>query len=182
MTRRIDEIKTLYHGTGVYHERIDLNYSAPLKDFGRGYYVTSHWRQAANWARRKGESGWIFQYELAPVPDGMKIRELLQYDVEWLDFIVSHRLRGRETDFDIVYDRMADNRFGALSQAVRDYHFGRIDAQRALRIIRFDRRNRDQYCFKTPQAVALLKRSHTYRLRNGRWAEWDETEGNFYDP
>ncbi|MBQ6207900.1 MAG: DUF3990 domain-containing protein [Oscillospiraceae bacterium] len=182
MKRKIDEIKTLYHGTGIYHEQIDLNRSAPLKDFGRGYYVTSYWLQASNWARRKGEASWIFQYELAPVPNEMKIRELLQYDEEWLDFIVSHRLRGKDTDFDIVYDRMADNRFDKLSQAIHDYSVGRIAAQRALHVIRFNRDNRDQYCFKTPQAVALLKRSHTYRLRNGRWSEWNETEGNFYDP
>ena len=179
MKRKIDEIKTLYHGTDIYHEQIDLRRSNSFKDFGRGYYMTSYRRQAMDWAavknrRHKVGESWVFEYELAPVPDGMNVKELLRYNREWLDFIAKRRISGEETPFDIVYDRMADNRFDALSQAVRDYHFGRIDAQRALRIIRFDRRNRDQYCFKTQRAIALLKRTRTYRYENGIWREWKE--------
>ena len=174
--KKLDEINILYHGTGSYHEQIDLKFSLPLKDFGRGYYVTSHRQQAVNWAQHRGKKRgecWMFEYALSPVPDDMKIKELLRYDTEWLDFITKCRICGEEAPFDIVYDRMADNKGNVLAQALQEYADGHASAQRTLDIVRFYQSHRDQYCFKTLAAVQLLKRvrAHTYRLINGKWKE-----------
>lgn len=119
---------------------------------------------------------WVFEYALAPVPAHIRVKELLQYNREWLDFIVKHRLsaeQAEKTDFDIVYDRMADTRFEELAEALQRYASGSITARRTLNIIRFRQNDRDQYCFKTPAAVRLLKRvrTHTYRLIDGKWKE-----------
>lgn len=171
-SRKIDTIQKLYHGTRQYHSQIELRCSSDYKDFGRGYYLTSYLSQAMSWAEAKGmrTSSWVFEYVLKEVPDTIQVKELLQYDRDWLDYIIMHRLYGQRDEFDIVYDRMADNKFDVLSQAVQDYANRRITAEAALRLMRFHRGDRDQYCFKTEAAVALLKRTRIYaRNRNGLW-------------
>lgn len=177
--RLIDTIQKLYHGTGQYHTQIDLRCSSNYKDFGRGYYLTSHRTQAFQWAesKRRGVSCWVFEYKLKDVPDTIRIKELLQYDKDWLNFIVAHRLYGERDHFDIIYNRMADNKFNTLSKAVQNYENGEIPAETALRILRFQRGDRDQFCFKTKASIALLTRTHTYtKSTNGIWhsAETEE--------
>ena len=170
--RAIDTVQKLYHGTGQYHTQIDLRYSSDNKDFGRGYYLTSHQTQAFRWAEYKERNGvcWVFEYALKDVPKGMRIKELLQYDREWLDFIAAHRLYRQTDSLDIVYDRMADSKIRILSEAVQDYENGKITAEAALKILRFHRGDRDQFCFKTEASISLLKRTHTYTRRSdGTW-------------
>ena len=171
---KIDKIRTLYHGTAEYHKEIDLNHSNRFKDFGRGYYVTSHRQQAFDWAKNKGKRRgecWVFEYALSPVPEDMKIKELLRYDADWLEFVTKRRVWGEETPFDIVYDRMADNKGNVLVRVLQEYAYGYLAAQRALDIIRFYQDDKDQYCFKTPAAVRLLTRTRTYRFGDGKWKE-----------
>lgn len=171
-SRKIDTLQKLYHGTRHYHTRINLNYSSSYKDFGRGYYLTSHLNQAVQWAEGKvnNEPCWVFEYALQIVPDTFQIKELLKYDREWLDFFIAHRVYGQKDHLDIVYDRMADNKFERLSAAVRSYANGGITAEAALGILRFQREDRDQFCFKTEASIALLKRTRTYtKHTDGKW-------------
>lgn len=172
---KLDEINILYHGTGIYHDEDEIDgekYSSPYNDFGRGYYVTSHWKQAEILARRRNRKEcWVFEYELSHEYQGLKIKEFLNYDADWLEFILKHRIRGEENPFDIVYDRMADNRVNTLVSALYEYASGYADAQHTLNIISFYQQNRDQYCFKNLAVRRLLKRTHTYRFSDGTWKE-----------
>ena len=180
--KKISRIRRFYHGTGLYHERIDLALcGGEYKDFGNGYYLTSLWHQAASWAIRRGRhgGGWVFEYELQPLPNDIRILELLLYNQEWLDYIVNHRKYGIQDEWDIVYDRMADSQYRDLLSAIDDYAMKRISSGEVLDKIMFRSTRRDQYCFKTQRAISLLKRTHTYYYSyDGKWYERVRGENN----
>ena len=109
---QIEKREILYHGTAISHDMINLNKGGDFKDFGRGYYLTSSLQQANDWATKKGSRSlespqkcWIYAYSIQPIPETFKVLELLEYNVEWLNFITACRMDGTDTDFDIIYDR-----------------------------------------------------------------------------
>ena len=56
---------TLYHGSFLEIAKPDLQYSRPNVDFGRGFYVTPLYEQAAKWRskfKRRGKDGIISCY------------------------------------------------------------------------------------------------------------------------
>lgn len=161
---KINEIVTLYHGTGSPHIDIDLDKSDDFKDFGRGYYLTSYPEQAERWAKKRGDAighCWVYAYTLTTFPlESFKILEFLEYNEDWLNFITKNRKYGECPECDIIYDIMADNYFDDLRRAIDMYAQNRLSAKRTLKRIKFkDDQDRDQYCFKTPKAIALLKRT-----------------------
>ena len=56
----------LYHGSFLEITKPDLVHSRPNVDFGRGFYVTPLYEQAAKWCgkfKRRGKDGIISRYE-----------------------------------------------------------------------------------------------------------------------
>ena len=56
----------LYHGSFLEIAKPDLIHSRPNVDFGRGFYVTPLYEQAAKWCgkfKRRGKDGIISRYE-----------------------------------------------------------------------------------------------------------------------
>ena len=56
----------LYHGSFLEIAKPDLVHSRPNVDFGRGFYVTSLYEQAAKWCgkfKHRGKDGIISRYE-----------------------------------------------------------------------------------------------------------------------
>lgn len=43
----------LYHGTTNYFDEIDLTMSKPIKDFGRGFYLSAEVEQAKDFAQTR---------------------------------------------------------------------------------------------------------------------------------
>lgn len=175
---------TLYHGTGFPHTSIDLDKSDDFKDFGRGYYLTSYLEQAERWAMKRGESKghcWVYTYTLTSFScEDFTIYEFLEYNEDWLKFITQNRKYGNCPPCDIIYDRMADNQFDDLREAIDMYAQKRLSAKAALKKIKFkDGQNRDQYCFKTPKAIAVLQRTATVEyVRSGDTWEKIELRGD----
>lgn len=151
----------LYHGTNVRFTNIDLNKAKPFKDFGRGFYLTTSYKQAENWAKHKGmfnNYAYIYCYTIDSVLyKALNILELLVYDKAWVDFITESRINQKETDYDLIYDRMADNTYQGLSNALVKYKQGKVSAFDIIRDIQWKHGNADQYCFKTQKAVDCLK-------------------------
>ena len=55
----------LYHGSFLEIKKPDLFHSRPTVDFGRGFYVTPLYEQAAKWCskfKRRGKSGIVSRY------------------------------------------------------------------------------------------------------------------------
>ena len=162
---KIDTVSTLYHGTAKMFQYFDLRYAKMFKDFGKGFYLTTNFMQAQKWAQQKADREkssitYIYQYKIKYASlQEYKILELLQYDEKWLDFIADCRIDGKETDYDIIYDKMADNRGKNISQILDKYKKGIISASDAVFSIRWKTEKEekaDQYCFKTQKALKIL--------------------------
>ena len=149
----------LYHGSNIeVKEPILLKVQREL-DFGKGFYTTSDLEQAARWAwrtaKRRGESNaFVTVYEVNE--DELKNIRLLSFDspnVEWLNFVVKNR-KGEYIagDWDIISGPVADDQ---TAQVIDLYLEGAYDEEEAIR--RFlTQRLKDQYAFKTKEALKLL--------------------------
>ena len=149
----------LYHGSNVeVKEPILLKVQREL-DFGKGFYTTSDLEQAARWAwrtaKRRGESNaFVTVYEVNE--DELKNIRLLSFDspnVEWLNLVVKNR-KGEYIagDWDIISGPVADDQ---TAQVIDLYLEGAYDEEEAIR--RFlTQRLKDQYAFKTNEALKLL--------------------------
>ena len=149
----------LYHGSNVeVKEPILLKVQREL-DFGRGFYTTSDLEQAARWAwrtaKRRGESNaFVTVYEVNE--DELKNIRLLSFDspnVEWLNFVVKNR-KGEyiAENWDVISGPVADDQ---TAQVIDLYLEGAYDEEEAIR--RFlTQRLKDQYAFKTNEALKLL--------------------------
>ena len=150
----------LYHGSNVeVKEPILLKVQREL-DFGKGFYTTSDMEQAARWAwrtaKRRGESNaFVTVYEVNE--DELKNIRLLSFDspnVEWLDFVVKNR-KGEyiAENWDVISGPVADDQ---TAQVIDLYLDGLYDEEEAIR--RFlTQKLKDQYTFKTLEAINLLK-------------------------
>ena len=114
----------LYHGSNADIKCINLSKGLRYKDFGKGFYLTSVFEQAVKWAQKRySKSAYVYCYRVGKVkPDQYKILELLEYNKQWLDFIVNNRMNGGTSEYDIVYDKMADNQYENLSEYIRKYY------------------------------------------------------------
>lgn len=149
----------LYHGSNVeVKEPILLKVQREL-DFGKGFYTTSDLEQAARWAertaKRRGESNaFVTVYEVNE--DELKNIRLLSFDspnVEWLNLVVKNR-KGEyiAENWDIISGPVADDQ---TAQVIDLYLEGAYDEEEAIR--RFlTQRLKDQYAFKTNEALKLL--------------------------
>lgn len=163
----LDKVKWLYHGTDTEFEKIILNdnTTSPFKDFGKGFYVTTNKEQALKWAKRRAKThnksnGFVYKYSLGTIDKGkLKIKELCQYDQEWLDYISNNRVNGEErVCFDLIYDKMADNTADNLNDILRSYVNDKLRANPEFIInkIKFENEKNDQVCFKSEEAIKLL--------------------------
>lgn len=175
---KIEEIERLYHGSGKWFENIDLKYTKAFKDFGRGFYLTSNLIQAQKWAQKKGErfgKAYIYIYDVSHhLSAGLKILELLQYDAQWVDLIARSRIEGYEPDYDIVYDRMADNQYSGIADILQRYRNHETGWQEVIRQIKWKDFEADQYCFKSEKALLLLQRKMVivqHRDTSGLWRQ-----------
>lgn len=178
---RINEVKYLFHGTGQEFDTFDLSKAQGFKDFGKGFYLTTNLAQAQKWAQRKGKmsgTAYIYRYNVSAVDARQwNILELLQYDEKWVNYIRDCRLKGLETEHDIVYDRMADSRLDNISGLLQEYAMEQISAQDVIRGIKWSEKSKaDQYCFKTEKALSLLKKRKKYVQRKDPAEGWKEME------
>ena len=149
----------LYHGSSIEVKKPILLKNQRELDFGKGFYTTSDLEQAARWAertaKRRGESNaFVTVYEVNE--DELKNIRLLSFDspnVEWLNFVVKNR-KGEYIagDWDIISGPVADDQ---TAQVIDLYLEGAYDEEEAIR--RFlTQRLKDQYAFKTKEALKLL--------------------------
>ena len=155
--------KLLYHGTCVEFDgnKIDLKASSRPKDFGNGFYLTSLYNQAKNWANRnkhfrKSRYGIIKHYEyMDDSADILKILTLDEYNKEWLVYILNNRnnINIIDDDYDLVIGLMAD---GNVKDLISDYISDYITEDELLEELQFKQKN-DQYTFKTEKYLEFLK-------------------------
>ena len=101
----------LYHGSFLEITKPDLVHSRSDVDFGRGFYVTPLYEQAAKWCgkfKRRGKDGIISRYEFDESREvELKTLKFDSYSEEWLDFILNCRSGKDSTDYDFVVGGVA---------------------------------------------------------------------------
>ena len=150
----------LYHGSSIEVKKPILLKNQRELDFGKGFYTTSDLEQAAKWAKRTAkrrgvDKAFVTVYEVDN-NDINNIR-LLNFDSpnkDWLDFVVKNR-KGEyiAENWDVISGPVADDQ---TAQVIDLYLDGLYDEEEAIK--RFlNQKLKDQYTFKTLEAINLLK-------------------------
>ena len=114
----------LYHGSDTLFSEIDLLFSAPKKDFGRGFYTTSDKHQAEKFARLKARrskatKGFVEVFEFEETEE-LAIKRFDTADEEWFDFVLVNRghvsltTKNRLNSSDIVVGPVANDAVGLV--------------------------------------------------------------------
>ena len=143
----------LYHGSYLEIVKPDLLHSHLNVDFGRGFYVTPLYEQAAKWCgkfKRRGKNGIISRYEYDESREAeLKTLKSDSYSEEWLDFILSCRSGRDTTNYDIVIGGVANDK---VFNTVELFGDGLIDKTEAINRLRYEKPNL-QSCFRTEKAL-----------------------------
>lgn len=146
----------LYHGSCIEIAQPDLVHSRPNVDFGRGFYVTPLYEQAAKWCgkfKRRGKDGIISRYGYDESRESeLKTLKFDSYSEEWLDFILNCRGGKDSTDYDFVVGGVANDK---VFNTVELFFDGLIDKTEAINRLRYEKPNL-QICFRTEKALSLL--------------------------
>lgn len=157
----------LYHGRNVAVEAPKLMPRVRALDFGQAFYLTSDREQATKWAKtsvlRRGEGVAIVSvYKVDEA--GLSALRVLRFDgptADWLRFVSRNRSeRIDDSDYDVVCGPVAnDNTMPVLNL----YFKGAYTEDEALRRL-LPQRLRDQFAFKTEDALACLSFKEAIRI------------------
>ena len=146
----------LYHGSYLEIAEPDLLHSRPNVDFGRGFYVTPLYEQAAKWCgkfKRRSKDGIISRYAFDESREAeLKTLKFDSYSEGWLDFILNCRGGKDPTDYDLVSGGVANDK---VFNTVELFFDGLIDKNEAINRLRYEKPNL-QICFRTEKALRLL--------------------------
>ena len=127
----------LYHGSIVIVKNPNLRQGRANTDYGKGFYTTVDFDQAARWAlirrNRLGDGNAVVSvYEVDDnmLNDGkLNIMEYNGATKDWLDFVVANRRFAPMHDYDVVLGPVAnDNLYATISL----YENGELSAEAAV--------------------------------------------------
>lgn len=149
----------LYHGSNVVVREPKLMPQVRALDFGRAFYLTSDFEQAAKWARtsvlRRGDGlATVSSFDLEE--SRLATLNILRFDApnaEWLRFVTRNRTEQiDDSGYDVVVGPVAnDNTMPVLNL----YFKGAYSEEEALKRL-LPQMLRDQYAMKTEDALSCL--------------------------
>jgi hypothetical protein len=149
---------TLFHGSDLDFDHVDLTKSRDKRDFGRGFYMTTLREQAVRWAqnmyvRHGGQGRFVYEFELEITPN-LRIKRFDGLTAEWLDMVKRNRVSGGvQHDYDIVRGPVAnDDTMRTLALFVA----GIYSEETALQQLSFFKPN-DQVSIHTGKALECLR-------------------------
>ncbi|MCF0205810.1 MAG: DUF3990 domain-containing protein [Bacteroidales bacterium] len=157
---------TLYHGSNVEINGIDLSRGRSGKDFGKGFYLSVDMEQAKSMAQivfeREGKgspivTSFLFDDSVADKLS-LKIKRFNDYSKDWAEFILKNRLNQTNEqlhDYDIVYGPIANDKVGVQIQLYRDEFITIDELISRLKYVR----PTYQYFFGTERAISLLTKN-----------------------
>jgi hypothetical protein len=177
---RIPEDGILYHGSYTEVAQIDLSLCRYGLDFGKGFYLTSSPERAASYipasvrkAKRRGiiadsfkeADGKVSVFQVHPNPN-LFIHCFIEADEEWLHFAACNRsrdlfpeLRKKYALVDIIGGKVADDQTAVTLNNYVSGAYGTPGTERAdhttIELLEADRL-KDQFCFRTKEAIASL--------------------------
>lgn len=157
---------TLYHGSNVSIEQIDLSLSRKGKDFGCGFYLNANRQQAMDMAIRTIQrmrcgvptvTAYTFDESVLGQAE-LNIKVFDDYCIEWAEFVLANRKNTSDTSahsYDIVIGPIANDTVGVQ---IRRFIMGYISMEKLIEELRYRGNRSVQYFFGTPKAINLLKR------------------------
>lgn len=156
---------SLYHGSNMGIDKINLSLCHPDKDFGQGFYLTDIRKQAEFMAMRRtrimGEGMPIvtaYAFEEECLHDGsLKVKIFEAPCEEWALFVLANRnasVTGFRHEYDVVIGPVADD--GVAFQLER-YSRGIISLETLVEELTFRNLN-SQYFFGTECGISKLQR------------------------
>lgn len=172
--------KILYHGTTSQYKylkdtsKIDIDYGDKFSDFGQGFYLTSIYEQALNWAKFKVKLNniatdkiihpIIIKYELdvASVLQNCHGIVLAEPNEKWAEFIYNNRssknisvFHNKDKQYDYVYGHLAD---GKLAIAIDRYNKSKCNINDLLKdIFPYYPNSNDQLSLHSSKVISHLK-------------------------
>lgn len=155
---------TLYHGSNVEIDSIDLSLGKKGKDFGQGFYLNPNKTQAMGMAKRvtltRGVgkptiSVFEFEESVLASPD-FNVKIFDDYTSEWAEFVLMNRKNRSDKSahpYDIVVGPIADDTVGVQ---LRRFMMGYISIDVLIEELRFHGNHAVQYFFGTEAAISLL--------------------------
>ena len=148
----------LYHGSTEMVATPQIRKPNRALDFGNGFYTTTDYAQAEQWARRRlgniQSHACVNIYEVDI--DAIRKANTLWFDAateEWVDFVYSNRNNDSfDHNYDFVYGPVANDRVYAQFAL---FESGLIDKQTLIRELKTYTLV-DQLLFHTPQALESL--------------------------
>ena len=152
----------LYHGSDVVVEKPILLPQQRTLDFGAGFYTTTNYEQAEDFARKVGsrresEKCSISIYEIADFDELKEELSVLEFPVpneEWLDFIFANRAGtyvGKV--YDIIIGAVAND---TIYRVLTAYEEGIIPKDECIRQLKV-RSLYNQMAFTSSKALSYLK-------------------------
>ena len=158
----------LYHGSRSGVEKPDLQKCRLATDFGHGFYTTTSYIQAEQWAkikqrRTKSKTAVVSVFEFDEnilYSENYKVRQFEKATQEWLEFVIKNR-RGKKTEsYDFVMGPVAND---ALYATILLYEQGVLTANAAIEQLKTHTLF-DQFSFHTEKALKCLKFVETISL------------------
>ena len=169
----------LYHGSYCEVKKPDLAKCSKRKDFGQGFYLTTSKKQAESFLKtsivkaiatdkieESQNYGYISTFEIK-LSKELEIYIFEEADVDWLHCIAAHRKKKLFTEVekntakhDIIVGKIADDATNATLTAYLGGAFGTVgdkDADAFCIKQLLPNKLKDQYCFKTENAIECLK-------------------------
>lgn len=148
----------IYHGSSTIDKDPKIIKGKFTKDFGPGFYCTKYKPQAEKWSK-KFDIGVVNVYEYT-VNETLNIKEFLEMNDEWLDFIVACR-SGVAHNYDIVIGPMADDQ---VYNYVSDFMYGVISREAFWALARF-KYPTHQIVFCTDKSISSIKFVDYYEVK-----------------
>lgn len=158
---------TLYHGSNVSIEQIELSLSRKGKDFGCGFYLNANRQQAMDMAIRTTQrmrsgtptvTAYLFDESILN-QSGLNVKIFDDYSVEWAEFVLMNRKNTSDTpahSYDIVIGPIANDTVGVQ---IRRFIMGYISMEKLIEELKYRGNHSVQYFFGTPKAINLLHRT-----------------------
>ena len=153
----------LYHGSNIEIDKIDLNKTRSGKDFGKGFYASSDYRQAVDFAhnviKREGSgTPAVTSFQLDEnILNQLSVKRFENYSKEWAEFVLANRKNKSDNslhNYDIVIGPIADDNVGTQ---IRRLMQGFISFEVFLEEIKYSKIT-FQYYFGTENAIKHLKK------------------------
>jgi len=150
----------LYHGSNIEVVKPKILKTARTLDFGVGFYLTSHFKQANKWAqiqtkRRKEGIAKVssFEFNLEQARLELAILTFAKPDELWLDFVAANRSNTNNSiNYDIVIGPVANDN---TMPVINNYMDGEITKEVAIQLL-LPGKLENQYTFLTGKSLKYI--------------------------